>query len=137
MREAITALSDAIEKFERGDEGDFRQALMMADNATETIMRNYLIFKCNDTPPYNYPQLLKKICKKIKASSDIVETMETFRLIRDGFQHQNIERLRRGLKGTTVGLTLERSHLEDYLKAVCRLFESLTGIQMKIGQSKR
>lgn len=44
MRDSITTLKGAIEKFKRGDEGDFKQALIIADHATETIMRNYLIF---------------------------------------------------------------------------------------------
>ena len=132
MREAITALNGAIEKFRRGDEGDFKQALMIADHATETIMRNYLIFRCNDTPPYNYPQLLETVCSKTKVSPDIIETIETFRLVRDGFHHQNIRKVERGLKGTTMGLTLERSYLEDYLTTVCKLFESLTGVKINV-----
>ena len=113
MREAINTLKGAIEKFERGDEGDFKQALMIVDHATETIMRNYLIFKCNVNPPYDYPSLLKRACKKAKISVEIIETIETFHLIRDGFRHQNIRKIEKGLKGTTVGLTLERSYLED------------------------
>jgi len=132
MREAITTLKGAIEKFKRGDEGDFKQALMIADHATETIMRNYLIFKCDENPPYNYISLLKRICSKTDISPDIVETMKTFRLIRDGFHHQNIKKIEKGLKGTTLGLTLERSYLEDYLKAVCKLFESITEVQISI-----
>jgi len=132
MRDAITALKGAIEKFKRGDEGDFRQALMIADQATENIMINYLIFKCNDTPPYNYPELLETACSKTSVSSDTIETIEMFRLIRDGFRHQNIRKIERGLRGTTMGLTLERSYLEDYLQSVCKLFESLTGIQIDL-----
>jgi HEPN domain-containing protein len=132
MREALTALKGAIEKFKRADEGDFKQALMIADNATETIMRNYLIFKCNENTPYDYPSLLRKACEKAKISSDIIETIELFRLIRDGFSHQNISKIERGLRSTTMGLTLERSYLEEYLKTVCMFFEVLTGVRISI-----
>lgn len=132
MREAITALKGAIEKFKRADEGDFKQALMIADNATETIMRNYLIFKCNEDSPYDYPSLLKRACEKAKISVEIIETIEEFRFVRDGFSHQNIRKIERGLKGTTLGLTLERSYLEDYLKTICRFFESITGVQISV-----
>jgi hypothetical protein len=132
MREAVITLKGALEKFKRADEGDFKQALIIADNATETIMRNYLIFRCNENPPYDYPSLLKKACEKAKMPMEIIETIETFRLIRDGFGHQNIGKIEKGLKGTTIGLTLERSFLEDYLRTVCKLFESLTGVQISI-----
>jgi len=132
MRDAIVTLRGAIEKFKRGDEGDFKQALMIADHATETIMRNYLILKCNENPPYDYLSLLKNVCSRTKATPDVVETIETFRLVRDGFSHQNIKRIEKGLKGTTTGLTLERSYLEDYLKAVCKLFEYLAGVKIRI-----
>jgi len=57
MREAIIILKGAIEKLKRGDEGDFKQALMIADHATETIMRNYLIFKC--TCLATFPSILR------------------------------------------------------------------------------
>jgi len=134
MRESITILKSAIEKFENGKEGDFKQALMTADHATETIMRNYLIFKENmKNLPYDYPSLLKEVNKKVKMDTDINETIETFRLIRDGFRHHNLQKFEKGLKGTTTGLTLEKSYLEDYLIAVCALFKYLTGIQIDIG----
>jgi HEPN domain-containing protein len=132
MRDALVTLNGAIEKFKRGNEGDFKQALMIADHATETIMRNYLIFKCNENPPYDYPSLLQNVCKKTKVEQDIVEIIEMFRLVRDGFFHQNIKKIEKGLKGTTLGLTLERSYLEDYLKAVCKLFEYLAGVKITI-----
>lgn len=133
MRDSITALKSAIEKFNNGKEGDFKQALIIADHATETIMRNYLIFKENVESPYDYPSLLKEVSKKMKMPADINETIETFRLMRDGFQHHNLKNLEKGLKGTTTGLTLEKSYLEDYLGAVCMLFEYLTGIQIGLG----
>jgi len=133
MREAIVALNGAIEKFKRGDEGDFKQALVIADNASETIMRHYLVFKCNEkNVPYDYPSLLRATLKKTSVPPDIADTIETFRLIRDGFSHQNIDKIGLGLRGTTVGLTLEKSYLEDYLKAVCKLVESLTNVQINL-----
>ena len=134
MRDSITALQSAIEKFNDGKEGDFKQALMTDDHATETIMRNYLIFKENmKNLPYDYPSLLKEVNKKVDMLNDINETIKTFRLIRDGFRHHNFQKFEKGLKGTTTGLTLEKSYLEDYLKAVCMLFKYLTGIQIDIG----
>ena len=134
MRDSITALKGAIEKLERGDEGDFKQALIIADHATETIMRNYLIFKEKlSLPPYQYPKLLKAVCKKVSIPSDISEIIDTFRLIRDGFHHHNLKKIEEGLKGTTTGLTLEKSYLEEYLEAVCKLFECLTEVQIGLG----
>lgn len=133
MRDSITALRGAIEKFSRGNEGDFKQALIIADHATETVMRNYLIFKENINPPYDYPSLLKKVNERANISPDVIETIEMFRLLRDGFQHRNIEKIEKGLKGTTTGLTLEKSHLDDYLRDVCRLFTHITSTQISIG----
>ena len=134
MRESITILKSAIEKFKNGKEGDFKQALMTADHATETIMRNYLIFKENmKNLPYDYPSLLKEVNKKVNILNDINETIKTFRLIRDGFRHHNLKKFEKGLKGTTTGLTLEKSYLEDYLIAVCTLFKYLTGVQIDMG----
>jgi len=134
MRDSMTALAGAIEKFKNGNEGDFKQALIIADHATETIMRNYLIFRENMSDlPYDYPSLLKEISIRAGIPLDINETIETFRLIRDGFHHFNLKKLEKGLKGTTTGLTLERSYLEDYLRAVCILFKYLTGIQIELG----
>ena len=133
MRDSITALKSAIEKFNNGNEGDFKQALIIADHATETIMRNYLIFIENANPPYDYPSLLKEVGKRVRIPLDINETIETFHPIRDGFHHHNLKKLEKGLKGTTTGLTLEKSYLEDYLKAVCTLFKCLTDIQINIG----
>ena len=133
MRDSITALKSAIKKFNNGKEGDFKQSLILADHATETIMRNYLIFKENMNPPYDYPSLLKEITKKVNLPPDISETIEIFRLIRDGFQHHNLKKIEKGLKGTTTGLTLERSYLEDYLRAVSILFKYLTNIEINVG----
>lgn len=134
MRDSITALNSAIEKFNKGKEGDFKQALILADHASETIMRKYLIFKKNMNPtPYNYPSLLKEVSKKVKMDNDINDIIKTFRLIRDGFHHDNLKKLEKGLKVTTTGLTLEKSYLEDYLIAVCTLFKYLTGVQIDIG----
>jgi len=133
MRDSITALKSAIEKFNNGKEGDFRQALIIADHATETIMRNYLIFKEKTNPPYDYPSLLEKVNNKINIPYDIIETIQTFRFIRDGFHHHNLKKIEKGLKGTTTGLTLEKSYLEDYLKAVSMFFKYLTGIEINIG----
>ena len=134
MRDSITALNSAIEKFNDGKEGDFKQALIIADHASETIMRNYLIFKENmNPPPYDYPSLLKEVNKKVNMPTDINDIIETFRLIRDGFHHHNLKKLEKGLKATTTGLTLEKSYLEDYLRAVCMLFKYLTDIQIDIG----
>lgn len=136
MRDSITTLGGAIEKFKRGDEGDFKQALIIADHATETIMRNYLIFKENDDPPHDYPLLLKKVGNRVNIPSDVIEVITTFRLIRNGFHHHNIKKIEKGLKGTTTGLTLEKSYLEEYLNAVRKLFENLTDIQIDIGGNK-
>ncbi len=133
MRDSITALRGAIEKFERGNEGDFKQALIIADHATETIMRNYLIFKENIDPPFHYPSLLNQVRLRANILPDIIEVIETFRLLRDGFHHHNIKKIENGLKGTTTGLTLERSYLEEYLNAVRKLFEKLTDIQIDVG----
>ena len=116
-REPEKNLRDAIAKFKRGKEGDFKQALMIADNVTETIMRNYLVFKCTENPPFAYPSLLERICKKTQVCSEDIETVETFRLIRDGLYHQNIKQLDKGLKGTTVGLTLEKKLLRRLLES--------------------
>jgi len=132
IREGIMTLKTAMEKFHCGNEGDFRQALTMADQATESIMRKYLIFVHDDKPPYNYPDLLDKIKKKVGLDPDLTEIIRTFRLIRDGFHHHNIKKLEKGLKGTTDGLTLEKSHLEDYLNAVCKLIKHLTGVEINI-----
>jgi len=133
MRDSVTALKSAIEKFNNSKEGDFKHALIIADHATETIMRNYLIFKENMDPPYGYPSLLKEVSKKVRMPTEINEDIETFRSIRDGFAHHNLKKLEKGLKGTTTGLTLEKSYLKDYLMAVCMLFKYLTGIQIEIG----
>lgn len=133
MRDSITTLKGAIEKFKRGNEGDFKQALIIADHATETIMRSYLIFKENDNPPHNYHSLLERVGNKADIPPDIIEVITTFRLIRDGFQHHNIKKIEKGLKGTATGLTLEKSYLEEYLSAVRKLFENLTGIQIDVG----
>lgn len=134
MRDSITALNSAIEKFNKGKEGDFKQALILADHASETIMRKYLIFKKNMNPtPYNYPSLLKEVSKKVKMDNDIIDIIKTFRLIRDGFHHDNLKKLEKGLKVTTTGLTLEKSFLKDYLIAVCTLFKYLTDVQIDIG----
>jgi hypothetical protein len=133
MRDSVTALKSAIEKFNNGKEGDFKQALIIADHATETIMRNYLIFKWNMNPPYDYPSLLKEVVKKVNSPPDVSETIEVFRLIRDGFQHHNLKKIEKGLKGTTTGLTLEKSYLEDYLRAVSMLFKYLTNIEINVG----
>lgn len=133
MRDSMTALRGAIEKFKRGDEGDFRQALIIADHATEAIMRNYLIFKENITPPHDYPSLLNVVCEKTNIPVDVIETIGIFRFIRDGFHHHDIGKIEKGLKGTTIGLTLEKSYLEDYLKAVCRLLTQITGNQISMG----
>lgn len=132
MRDSITTLKGAIEKYNRGNEGDFKQALIIADQATETIMRNYLIFKENIDPPFDYPSLLKKVRKRVNISPDVIDTIKTFRLLRAGFQHHNIKKIENGLKGTTTGLTLEKSYLEDYLKDVCMLFKHITGIKIKV-----
>lgn len=136
MRDSMTALKSAIEKFEHGDEGDFKQALIIADHATETVMRNYLIFKEDVNPPYDYPALLREVTSRVGVPGDINETIETFRLIRDGFQHHNLKKLEKGLKGTTTGLTIEKSYLEDYLRVVCKLFKYLTGVQIELGGNK-
>lgn len=132
MRDSITALRDAIEKYKRGNEGDFRHALIIADHATETVMRTYLIFKENINPPYDYPSLLKEVSKRANISPDVIDTIKTFRLLRAGFHHHNIKKIEKGLKGTTTGLTLEKSYLEDYLKDVCMLFKHITGIKIKV-----
>lgn len=128
VRDPITALRGAMEKLQRGNEGDYKQALIIADHATEAIMRNYLIFKENSNPPFDYPSLLEEACRKSNISPDVIETIGTFRLIRDGLHHHNIKKLEKGLKGTTTGLTLEKSYLEEYLNAVRILFKKLTGI---------
>jgi hypothetical protein len=135
IRDSITTLKGAIEKFRCGNEGDFKQALIIADHATETIMRNYLIFKETINPPYDYPSLLKEVNNRTKVSPDVIETIEMFRLVRDGFQHSNIKKIEKGLglEGTTTGLTLEKSYLEDYLRTVCMLFTHITGTQIGIG----
>jgi len=130
MRDPITSLKGAMEKLARGDEGDYKQALIIADHATEAIMRTYLIFEEACNAPRDYPTLLKEACSRASVPADVREVLETFRLIRDGFQHHNIQKLGQGLKGTTTGLTLERSYLEEYLEAVQKLFGSLTGIQI-------
>jgi len=130
MRDPLTSLKGAIEKLRRGDEGDFKQALIIADHATEAIMRNYLIFEKRDECPRNYPKLLEKVRNRSKVPTDVIEVIMTYRMIRDGFQHHNIEKIREGLKGTTTGLTLEKSYLEEYLNAVTKLFEGLTGIKL-------
>ncbi|MBA7478079.1 hypothetical protein ES707_13495 [subsurface metagenome] len=132
MRDSITALRGAIEKLNRGNEGDFKQALIIADHATEIIMRNYLIFKRNIDPPYDYLSLLKQVKDRVSISSELSEIIETFRLLRDGFEHNNIKKIEKGLKGTTTGLTLERSSLEEYLTAIRKLFEILTGGQIDV-----
>ena len=54
----------------------------------------------------------------------------TERWMRDSITALKIEK---GLKGTTTGLTLEKSYLEDYLRAVCMLFKVLTDIEINIG----
>jgi len=131
-REAIAVLKGAIEKLHRGTEGDFKQALIIADGATETLMRNYLVFKCKEKSPYDYPSLLKKACQEAKVSTEIIEIIEMFRLIRNGFYHQDITQVEKALKGTTTGLTLEKSFLQDYLENVCDLFEKLTGDKIKL-----
>lgn len=133
MRDSITTLKGAMEKFNRGNEGDFKQALLIADHAMETIMRSYLIFQEDVDPPYDYPTLLKEVSKRANVSPDIVETIEMFHLLRDGFRHHNIKKIEKGLKGTTTGLTLEKSYLEEYLNAVRKLFENLTAIQIDKG----
>jgi HEPN domain-containing protein len=133
MRDSITALKSAIEKLNHGEEGDFKQALMIADQAIETIMRNYLIFKENIDPPYDYPSLLKEVSKRVSIPPDVTDTIQLFRLIRDGFYHYNLKKIDKALKSTTTGLTLEKSFLEDYLNAVCLLFKFLTNIQIDIG----
>lgn len=130
IRDSITALKSAIEKFRKGEEADFKQALIIADHATETIMRNYLIFVHNSNPPYNYGNLLDETAKKSGLSGEIIDTIKTFRLIRDGFQHHNIKKLAAGLKNTTTGLTLEKSYLEEYLEAVRKLIEYLANKQI-------
>ncbi len=132
MRESINSLLSAIEKFNRGKEGDFKQALIIADQASEIIMRNYLIFKEKINPPRNYHFLLKKVDEKVNIPSDVTETIKLFRLIRDGFQHYNLKNIDEALESTTTGLTLEKSFLEDYLNAVCSLFKFLTNIQIDI-----
>jgi hypothetical protein len=48
------------------------------------------------------------------------------------FSSEHKKKIEKGLKGTTLGLTLERSYLEDYLKAVCKLFEYLAGVKITI-----
>lgn len=133
MRDSITALKSAIKKLERGDEGDFKQALIIADHATEIIMRNYLTFKEKLRAPYQYPKLLKAVCEKISIPSNVSEIIDIYHLIRDGFQHQNLEKIEKGLKGTTTGLTLEKSFLEEYLNAACKLFECLTEVKIGLG----
>lgn len=85
MRDSLNTLKGAIEKLRRGAEGDFKQALIIADQATETIMRNYLVFVHDENPPYDYPSLLKRAAKKARVPLEIVDEIETFRLIRDVF----------------------------------------------------
>jgi len=130
MRDSATALKAAIGKFKSGNEGDFKQALIIADHAAETIMRNYLIFIKNSEPPFDYPSLLRQVGKSVNIAPDIVETVMTFRLLRDGFHHHRLKNIEKGLKGTTTGLTLERSYIEDYLGAICTLFKEITGVEI-------
>lgn len=136
MRDPITSLKSAIEKLRRGDEGDYKQAIILADHATEAIMRNYLIFERTEECPYSYPSLLENVSKQTDIPIDVVEVLVTYRLIRDGFHHHNIVKIGEGLKGTTTGLTLERSYLEEYLNAVAVLFERLTGFKVGLEGDK-
>jgi hypothetical protein len=129
---SINDLTGAVEKYRRGNEGDLRQALAIADGATETLMRSFLIFEHGEDPPYDYPDLLKKVADRAKLPAELVETISAYRLIRDGFQHHNIKKLERALKGTTVGLTLEKGYLREYLKAVSNMVHILTGEQIDI-----
>ena len=62
-----------------------------------------------------------------KRQGEDVGTILTYRSVRDGFQHHNIERLAEALRNTTTGLTIERSYLKEYLDCVGRLFEAVTG----------
>lgn len=136
MRDSIIALEGAIKKFKNGEEGDYKQALILADHATETIMRACLLFKHQENPPYHYMDLLKTTAKKEKFNSDITKTIYTFRYLRDGFHHHNIEKLKKGLKGSTTGLTLEKSQIEEYLIAVCQLFKTITDEDMTLDSNE-
>ena len=135
---SINDLTGAIEKYRRGNEGDFRQALAIADGATETLMRSFLIFEHGEEPPYDYPSLLKAAADRAKLPIELVDTILTYRLIRDGFQHHNMGKLARALKNTTLGLTLEKSYLEEYLEAVSKMVGMLAGDQIDFpgGDSK-
>lgn len=130
IRDSITSLKSAMERFRQGREGDFKQAIIIADHAIESIMRNYLIFVHNINPPYSYGDLLDEVAKKSDLSGGIIDTIRTFRLIRDGFHHHNIKKLEDGLRKTTTGLTLEKSYLEEYLEAVGKLIEHLAHKQI-------
>lgn len=129
---AVNDLTGAIEKYQRGNEGDFRQALAIADGATETLMRSFLIFEHGENPPYDYPGLLNKVVDRAKLPPELVDTISTYRLIRDGFQHHNIKKVAKALKDTTLGLTLEKSYLREYLEAVSKMVHILTGEQIDI-----
>lgn len=129
---SVNDLTGAIEKYKRGNEGDFRQALTIADGATETLMRSFLVFEHDEDPPYDYPNLLKAVADKANLPPELVDTILTYRLIRDGFQHHNIEKLAKALKDTTLGLTLEKSYLEEYLQAISKMVYILTGEQIDI-----
>jgi len=133
-RDSLTALRSAIEKFNSSKEGDFKQALELADHASETIMRNFIIFENGSgDPPYGYPDLFEEICKKVDIPPKIVETTKTFHLVRDGFRHHNIKQISKGLRGTTTGLTLEKSYLEEYLQTICELFKLIADVDIEIG----
>ena len=126
MRDSITSLKTAIELYNNGNEGKYRQAIILAEQTIESMMRRCLAIKHGETPPFKYNPLLKRFIEKEGIDAELEESIRTLRNIRDGFYHDDISNFVRLLKGTTSGLTLEKSHVKDNLTTACKLTKLIT-----------
>lgn len=119
------SLDNAIEIYHRGQEGDHRNALIMVDNAIETLMRHFIAFEKNKDPERYFDKLIKQL-ETEGVSNPLLSEIIYYHGIRNGLYHSDFKSLIETMK-RPVDLTIEKRVVKKQIIQAIKLLKEISG----------